>query len=77
MEARSGNVVVAYVDGGITVQRFLRAGLIQRLVITWVPKLIGEGIPLFGGTGDDIRLDLVSCETFDGGMVQRVYDVVR
>ena len=37
-----------YVDGGITIQRFLRAGLVQRLIITRVPVLIGEGIPLFG-----------------------------
>src|SRR5262245_57209064 len=38
----------AYVDGGLTIQQFLRAGLIQRLVITHVPVLIGTGIPLFG-----------------------------
>ena len=37
-----------YVDGGITIQRFLHAGLIQRLTITRVPVLIGAGIPLFG-----------------------------
>src|ERR1700731_3963880 len=37
-----------YVDGGITIQRFLRAGLVQRLTITRVPVLIGAGIPLFG-----------------------------
>src|SRR5882724_8241643 len=35
-----------YVDGGITIQQFLREGLVQRLVITRVPVLIGEGIPL-------------------------------
>src|ERR1041385_277079 len=33
----------AYVDGGVTVQRFLRAGLIDRLIVTRVPALIGEG----------------------------------
>src|SRR5450631_4060624 len=38
----------AYIDGGITVQRFIRARLVQRLIITRVPVLIGEGIPLFG-----------------------------
>ena len=38
----------AYVDGGITIQRFLRAGLVQRIVVTRVPVLIGTGIPLFG-----------------------------
>ena len=37
-----------YVDGGVTIQRFLQAGLIQRLVVTRVPVLIGSGIPLFG-----------------------------
>src|SRR5258705_8352902 len=44
-----------YVDGGITIQRFLRAGLVQRLVITRVPVLIGDGIPLFGTLPHDIR----------------------
>ena len=66
-----------YVDGGKVIRQFLVAGLIGRMTISTPPVLIGEGIPLFGGTGDDIRLELVSCETFDGGMVQRVYDVVR
>src|SRR6202050_5231577 len=45
-----------YVDGGITIQRFLRAGLVQRLIITRVPVLIGERIPLFGSLPSDIRL---------------------
>ena len=44
-----------YVDGGITIQQFLRAGLIQRLIITRVPVLIGEGIPLIGPLPRDIR----------------------
>lgn len=66
-----------YVDGGKVIRQLLAAGCIDRMTISTPPVLIGDGIPLFGGTGDDIRLDLVSCETFDGGMVQRVYDVVR
>lgn len=66
-----------YVDGGKVIRQFLAAGLIDRMTISTPPILIGEGIPLFGGTGDDVGLELVSCETFDGGMVQRVYDVVR
>jgi dihydrofolate reductase len=43
----------AYVDGGITIQRFLQAGLIQRLTISGCAVLLGEGIPLFGVTGRD------------------------
>src|SRR5439155_23093338 len=45
-----------YVDGGITIQRFLEAGLIHRLIITRVPVLIGGGIPLFGSVPRDIPL---------------------
>ena len=45
-----------YVDGGITIQSFLRAGLIQRVVVTRVPVLIGTGIPLFGPVDADISL---------------------
>lgn len=66
----------AYVDGGITVQRFLQAGLIQRLVITRVPVLIGTGIPLFGPTGRDIRLRHVTTRQFPSGLVQSEYEVL-
>src|SRR5262245_18756546 len=64
-----------YVDGGITVQRFLRAGLVTRLVITRVPVLIGEGIPLFGSLPHDIRLRHVATRSYASGLVQSEYDV--
>ena len=63
----------AYVDGGNTIQRFLRAGLIQRLIITRVPVLIGEGISLFGETGRDIPLRHVATRQFASGLVQSEY----
>lgn len=66
----------AYVDGGITIQRFLRDGLIQRLTITRVPVLIGSGIPLFGETSRDVRLRLVASRSLAGGAVQSEYDVI-
>ena len=66
-----------YVDGGITVQGFLGAGLVQRLVITRVPVLIGEGIPLFGALPHDIRLHHVATRHYPSGLVQSEYEVVR
>jgi dihydrofolate reductase len=65
-----------YVDGGVTIQRFLRAGLIQRLIITRVPVLIGEGIPLFGALGSDLVLRHVGTRQYASGLVQSEYAVV-
>jgi dihydrofolate reductase len=66
-----------YVDGGITIQRFLRAGLVQRLIITRVPVLIGEGIPIFGSLLRDIQLKHVATRYYASGLVQSEYEVVR
>jgi len=65
-----------YVDGGITIQGFLRAGLVQRLAITRVPVLIGEGIPLFGSLGRDVRLEHVATQSYASGLVKSEYKVV-
>jgi dihydrofolate reductase len=62
-----------YVDGGITIQGFLRAGLIQRLIITRVPVLIGTGIPLFGTLPRDIVLRHVATRPYATGLVQSEY----
>jgi len=64
-----------YVDGGITIQGFLRAGLIQRLIITRVPVLIGEGIPLFGTLPRDVRLHHVATHHYPSGLVKSEYHV--
>jgi dihydrofolate reductase len=72
--ARSG-VQHIYVDGGITIQQFLRAGLIQRLTITRVPVLIGEGIPLFGNLPHDIRLHHIMTRHYPSGLVSSEYQV--
>ena len=62
-----------YVDGGMTIQRFLEAGLIQRLIITRVPVLIGAGIPLFGAVPHDITLKHVATRQYPTGLVQSEY----
>jgi dihydrofolate reductase len=65
----------AYIDGGITVQQFLRAGLIQRLIITRVPVLVGQGIPLFGSLPRDVALRHVSTQAYASGLVKSEYEV--
>ena len=65
-----------YVDGGITIQRFLRAGLVQRLIITRVPVLIGDGIPLFGSLPEDVLLRHVATRHYPSGLVQSEYEIL-
>jgi dihydrofolate reductase len=65
----------AYVDGGITIQRFLAAGTVDRLIVTRVPVLIGAGIPLFGPVPRDITLKHVATRTYSGGLVQSEYEI--
>jgi dihydrofolate reductase len=65
----------AYIDGGITIQRFLAARCIDRLVITRVPILIGAGIPLFAPVPRDINLRHLATRSYKGGLVQSEYEI--
>jgi dihydrofolate reductase len=66
-----------YVDGGRTIQGFLRAGLIQDLTITRIPVLIGTGRPLFGPLDRDVRLEHVETTSYPNGYVQTRYRVLK
>ena len=65
-----------YVDGGRTIQAFLRDGLIDELIITRVPILIGRGIPLFGPLPGDTGLRHLETRSFANGLVQSRYEVI-
>ncbi|QDS86300.1 Dihydrofolate reductase [Rosistilla ulvae] len=64
-----------YIDGGVTIQRFMRAGLINEMIITAIPVLLGDGIPLHGALDRDVRLNHRGTQTFDWGFVQSTYAV--
>jgi dihydrofolate reductase len=65
-----------YIDGGITIQEFLRAGQIHHVTITRVPVLIGEGIPLFGSVPQDIKLRHIGTRQYKSGLVTSEYEVM-
>jgi dihydrofolate reductase len=62
-----------YLDGGYTVQSFLRAGLVDEIITTTVPILIGGGIALFGSLPDDQRFELIGSHATSNGFVQSHY----
>jgi dihydrofolate reductase len=66
-----------YLDGGKTIQGFLREGLVDELTLTRVPVLLGSGIPLFGSLENDIHLHHLETKAYPNGLVQSKYEVER
>lgn len=66
-----------YVDGGITIQRFIDADLIDDITITLIPVVLGNGKPLFATKCRDIPLKLISTKTYDFGFVQLTYNIEK
>ncbi|MEQ9451272.1 MAG: dihydrofolate reductase family protein [Pseudomonadales bacterium] len=62
-----------YIDGGNTIQRFLQADLIDEMIITEIPILLGGGDRLFGHLDQQMRFHLVETETLLGQLVKRHY----
>jgi len=63
-----------YVDGGVTICRFMEKGLIDRLIITIIPTILGSGIPLFNQMETQQDLHLMSAESYPNGLVQLRYE---
>lgn len=63
-----------YLDGGQVISSFLREGLVQRMVITRVPILLGRGLPLFSEAGAH-GLRHVETRAWAHGFVQSVFEV--
>lgn len=68
---------VVYVDGGAVIRGFLRADLIDEVTLSVAPVLLGDGLPLFGDVGRDVRLRLTGSHVLGSGMVATTYEVCR
>lgn len=64
-----------YVDGGKTVQEFLRQGLLDELTVSVAPILLGNGKSLFADFGRDIILTVRGSHVTDEGLVRISYDI--
>jgi dihydrofolate reductase len=62
-----------YIDGGLTIQSFLAADLIDEMIITRLPVLLGSGIPLFGELDEMLQFEHVSTEVYNNALVKSRY----
>jgi len=66
-----------YIDGGITIQNFLKADLIDEMIITTIPVFLGGGFPLFGELSEEMGFELVGSEVYLDALVQSSYQRLR
>ena len=66
-----------YLDGGNTIQLFLKNDLVDEMTITTIPVLIGNGVPLFGPLKHDLKFQLIESKSFKNGFVQRKYRAAK
>ena len=62
-----------YIDGGVTIQAFLAADIIDEIVLTHVPVLLGDGYPLFGKLSNPLSFQHTKTEMFNDSLVKSFY----
>ena len=66
-----------YIDGGKVIQEFLNEDLIDELIISKAPILIGSGIPLFGHLDTDLKFKHIRTEVYSNELVRSYYERKR
>lgn len=75
-ERKWGNILI--IGGAHTNQTFLEAGLIDEIIVSVHPLIIGaDGLKLFGTKPQNINLDLISSKTISNELVQLHYQVIK
>lgn len=62
------------IGGGKLITYFLNNDLLERMILTLIPTIIGEGISLFPGNPKETKWILSDVEKFETGVVNLTYD---
>jgi dihydrofolate reductase len=62
-----------YIDGGTTIQNFLREDLIDEMMIATIPVLLGGGSLLFGELPHELTFKLIGTKTYLNQITQNHY----
>lgn len=62
-----------YIDGGMTIQSFLKEDRIDEMIITIIPILLGGGTPLFGELPESMTFEHTKTKVLLNAMVQNHY----
>jgi dihydrofolate reductase len=74
---REGAGKNVFIDGGAFVaQAFLKENLLDEIIVSIIPVLLGAGISLFGNELKGRNLELLETKSFEKGLVQLHYRIV-
>lgn len=62
-----------YIDGGGAIQSFLKEDLIDEMIITRVPILLGDGIPLFRNLRHTLKFKHIKTIVYNNNIVKSHY----
>ena len=62
-----------YIDGGTTIRNFLKADLIDEMILTTIPVLLGGGSYLFTDLPNELTFELIKSKTFLNQITQNHY----
>lgn len=65
------------VGGGQLNAALLKLGLIDELILTQIPVILGDGIELFDGDCGERKLKLSESKSYENGIVQHTYKVIN
>ena len=75
LKTRDGQNI--FIDGGAAVvNTLLNHSLIDEIIISIIPVLLGDGVRLFNNGRPEQAMQLLSCKQFDSGLVQLHYKIV-
>ena len=77
MIAAAGERDLWVVGGGNVASQFADRGLLDEVLVTVVPVVLGKGKPLFDRRVPGGPMQLAGTRTFDTGMVELRYEIVR
>ncbi len=66
-----------YIDGGKTIQGFLKQELIDEIIITRIPILLGDGIPLFCALTKEQKYEHIKTDIYNNALVKSYYKRLR
>jgi dihydrofolate reductase len=62
-----------YIDGGMTASQFLNERLVDQMILSVIPVILGAGIPLFSHINTEIDCHLKSSQSYSCGLIQLIY----